>query len=154
MINIALVGYGYWGPNVAKQLYANKEYNFSTICDKKQARLEKAKNLYAESLSYTLDFDDVIADDEINAVALAVETSAHYDLARQAILAGKDIYVEKPFTDNVEQAIELQKLAQKKGRVIHVDHIMVYHPVIKKIKELIVICLKRMKIYQELQYKG
>lgn len=114
MINIALVGYGYWGPNVAKQLYANKEYNFSTICDKKQARLEKAKNLYAESLSYTLDFDDVIADDEINAVALAVETSAHYDLARQAILAGKDIYVEKPFTDNVEQAIELQKLAQKK----------------------------------------
>ena len=137
MINIALVGYGYWGPNVAKQLYANKEYNFSIICDKKPTRLEKAKTLYAESVSYTLDFNDVIANRSINAVALAVETSAHYEHAKQALLAGTEVYEEKPFTENVEQAVELRKLAQENGRIIHVDHIMVYHPVIKKIKELI-----------------
>ena len=137
MVNIALVGYGYWGPNVAKQLYANKEYNFEIICDKKTSRLEKAKDLYAESLKYTLDFNEVINDDTIDAVALAVETSAHYELAKQALLAEKDVYVEKPFTDNVKQAEELQKLARDKGRIIHVDHIMVYHPVIKKIRELV-----------------
>ena len=137
MVNIALVGYGYWGPNVAKQLYANKEYNFEIICDKKTSRLEKAKDLYAESLKYTLDFNEVINDDTIDAVALAVETSAHYELAKQALLAEKDVYVEKPFTDNVKQAEELQKLARDKGRIIHIDHIMVYHPVIKKIRELV-----------------
>ncbi len=137
MVNIALVGYGYWGPNVAKQLYANKEYSFKVICDKEPARLKKAKNLYAESLRYTSDFNEVIDDDSIDAIALAVETSAHYDLAKQALLAGKDVYVEKPFTDNVKHAEELKAIAQERKRIIHVDHIMVYHPVIKKIKELL-----------------
>ena len=93
--------------------------------------------MYAESVTYSLDFDDVLNDKSIEAVALAVETSAHYDLAKKALLAGKDVYVEKPFTDNVEQAVELKRLADEKGLIIHVDHIMVYHPVIKKIKFLI-----------------
>ena len=137
MTNIALVGYGYWGPNVAKNIYSNNEYSFKIICDKKQDRLEKAKKMYAESVTYSLDFDDVLNDKCIEAVALAVETSAHYDLAKKALLAGKDVYVEKPFTDNVEQAVELKRLADEKGLIIHVDHIMVYHPVIKKIKFLI-----------------
>ena len=137
MTNIALVGYGYWGPNVAKNIYSNNEYSFKIICDKKQDRLEKAKKMYAESVTYSLDFDDVLNDKSIEAVALAVETSAHYDLAKKALLAGKDVYVEKPFTDNVEQAVELKRLADEKGLIIHVDHIMVYHPVIKKIKFLI-----------------
>lgn len=137
MIKVALVGYGYWGPNVAKNLYANKKYDFKVICDKKNERIEKAKNIYAESVNYTLNFDDVINDDEIEAVALAVETSAHYELAKRALLAGKHVYVEKPFTDNVAQAVELRDLAHEKGLIIHVDHIMVYHPVVKKIKEYI-----------------
>ena len=137
MTKIALVGYGYWGPNVAKNLYANKNVDFKVICDKKADRLEKARNMYAESVNYTLNFDDVINDTEIEAVALAVETSAHYELAKRALLAGKHVYVEKPFTDNVAQAVELRDLAHEKGLIIHVDHIMVYHPVIRKIKEYI-----------------
>lgn len=137
MIKIALVGYGYWGPNVAKNLYANNKYDFVTICDKKKDRLQKAKKLYAESVEYTTDFEEVLNNNEISAIALAVETSAHYKLAKQAILKGKDIYVEKPFTENVRQAEELRLLANERGCIIHVDHIMVYHPVIKKIKELI-----------------
>lgn len=137
MVSIALVGYGYWGPNVAKQLYANKSFAFKVICDKNPMRLEKAKDLYANSLSYTLSYDEILRDRNIEAVALAVETSAHYELAKQALFAGKDVYVEKPFTDNVSQAKELQMIAKKLNRIIHVDHIMVYHPVIKKIKELI-----------------
>ncbi|MDO4485124.1 MAG: Gfo/Idh/MocA family oxidoreductase [Bacillota bacterium] len=137
MIKIALVGYGYWGPNVARNLYANKNYEFKTICDKKSVRLEKAKTLYAEAVTYTENFNDIINDDEIDAVALAVETSAHYELAKQALNAGKHIYVEKPFTDNVAEAVELRNLAKEKNLKIHVDHIMVYHPVINKIKELI-----------------
>lgn len=137
MVKIALVGYGYWGPNVAKNLYANKNYDFKVICDKKLGRLKKAKALYAEAVSYTDNFDDVINDSEIDAVALAVETSAHFDLAKQALIAGKHIYVEKPFTDNVAEAIILRDLAKEKNLKIHVDHIMVYHPVINKIKTLV-----------------
>lgn len=137
MLTIALIGYGYWGPNVAKNIYRNKNLEFKYICDLKPERLDRARDLYANEIAYTTSFDEVIDDPLVDAVALAVETSAHYDLARQAIAAGKHVYVEKPFTDNIEQAIELKALAELDDVIIHVDHIMVYHPAIKKIKEII-----------------
>lgn len=137
MLKIALVGYGYWGPNVARNLYNNKKWDFVTICDKKTERLQKAKELYANSLNYVENFEEIIQDDSIDAVALAVETSAHYELAMKVLQANKHLYVEKPFTDDLNQAIELHELAQTKKLIIHVDHIMVYHPAIRKIKEFI-----------------
>lgn len=137
MVNIALIGYGYWGPNVARNLYKNKKYRFCAICDKKEERLALAKTTYAEALGYVQDYKDIIKRKDIDAVALAVETSAHYRLAKEALLAGKHVYVEKPFTDNVKDALELETLAKQKKLRIHVDHIMVYHPIIKKIKEII-----------------
>jgi predicted dehydrogenase len=137
MINIALIGYGYWGPNVAKNLYKNKEYNFLAICDQKIDRLEIANKVYANAVNYIENYKEIMENPEIDAVALAVETSAHYQLAKEALLSGKHVYVEKPFTDNVKDAEELLSIAQEKHLKIHVDHIMVYHPVIKKIKEII-----------------
>ena len=137
MLKIALVGYGYWGPNVAKNLFNNKKWDFCCICDKKENRLELARSLYANAIDYTMDYNNIIDNDQIDAVALAVETSAHYELAKQALLSGKHVYVEKPFTDNVQKAVELKKLAETKGLKIHVDHIMVYHPAVKKMKEII-----------------
>lgn len=137
MLNVALIGYGYWGPNVAKNLYRNKQVNFKYICDLKQERLDLAKNLYANDVLYTQSFDEVIADDSIDAVCLAVETSSHFELGKRVIEAGKHLYVEKPFTENVVRAVELKKLAADKGVIIHVDHIMIYHPAIIKIKSII-----------------
>lgn len=137
MLNVALIGYGYWGPNVAKNLYKNKKINFKYICDLKQDRLNLAKELYANDVQYTQSFDEIIVDDSIDAICLAVETSAHFELGKRVIEAGKHLYVEKPFTDNVEQAVELKELASRKGVTIHVDHIMIYHPAIVKIKEII-----------------
>lgn len=136
-MKIALIGYGYWGPNVARNLYKNKQCEFCAICDKREERLKIADGIYAQSLRYLTSSDEVIADPQIDAVALAVETSAHYTLAKQALLAGKDVYIEKPMTDNLWQAQELTELAEKNGRILHVDHIMVYHPAIRKIKEII-----------------
>lgn len=115
MIKIGLVGYGYWGPNVAKNIYKNKNLDFAYICDKRQERLELAKSIYAETVNYTQDYLDIINDSTVNAVALAVETSSHYELAKLALMAGKDLYVEKPFTDNVQDAIELKNLAERGG---------------------------------------
>ena len=136
-MNVALIGYGYWGPNVAQQLNANKRVNFKVICDKKPERLAKARLLYVEQVAYETDYEKIIADLSIDAVFLAVETSAHYELAREALLAGKHVYVEKPFTSTVSEAEKLKRLAAELNRVIHVDHIMIYHPYIRKIKEII-----------------
>jgi predicted dehydrogenase len=136
MVNIALVGFGYWGPNVAKQLYNNPEVKFSYICDKDINRLDKAKNIYIKQTKYTLNYDEVLNDKSIDAVALAVETSAHFQLVKKAIEAGKHVYVEKPFTATVTEAVELKNIAEKAGKIIHIDHIMMYHTYVQKIKEL------------------
>jgi len=137
MLNIALIGYGYWGPNVARQLSANKRIKFSFICDKKEERLEKARELYLDQVSYSLNVDDIINNPEIHGICLAVETSAHFELAKKALLAGKHVYVEKPFTTTVAEAEKLKAIADEKEVSIHVDHIMVFHPAIQKIKELL-----------------
>lgn len=137
MMRVALIGYGYWGPNVARQLNANRKVDFVAICDKKPERLAKARQLYVEKVAYLEDHRAVMADPSIQAVCLAVETSAHHALAREALLAGKHVYVEKPFTSTVAEAEDLKALAEERGLTIHVDHIMIYHPCIRKIKEII-----------------
>ena len=137
-MNIALVGYGYWGPNVAKNIFANKKLRLHTICDLKQARLDKAHNLYVEQSRYETDYRKLLSNPEIQAVAVAVETSAHFQVVKDALNAGKHVYVEKPFTSTVREAEELTHLAASKGLIIHVDHIMMYHPCIQKIRDLIV----------------
>ncbi|WP_019898719.1 Gfo/Idh/MocA family protein [Methylotenera mobilis] len=136
-MNVALIGYGYWGPNVAKNIYANKQLKLHTICDLKESRLEKAKNLYVEHSNYEVDYKKLLAKPEIQAIAVAVETSAHFQIVKDALNAGKHVYVEKPFTATVKEAEELTALASSKGLIIHVDHIMMYHPCIQKIRELI-----------------
>jgi predicted dehydrogenase len=136
MLNFALVGFGYWGPNVAKQLYNNPEIQFSYICDKNKERLDKARSIYVEQVKYSLDYNEILNNKSIDAVALAVETSAHFDLAKQALEAGKHVYIEKPFTSTVSEALELQAIGEKEKRIIHIDHIMIYHPYIQRIKEL------------------
>jgi len=136
-MNIALVGFGYWGPNVAKHLFNNKKINLSAICDSNITNLEKAKQIYVSQTSYLSDYNFAINDDNIDAIAIAVETSQHYVISKKALLAGKHIYVEKPFTSTVEEAKELEKIAIEKNLIIHVNHIMLFHPVIKKIKSII-----------------
>jgi predicted dehydrogenase len=137
-MNIGLIGYGYWGPNVAKNIYANKNLRLHTICDLKQKRLDKAKSLYAEHTGYETNYEKLLKNPDIDAVVVAVETSAHYRVVKDALLAGKHVYVEKPFTSTVKEAEELSELAKARNLIIHVDHIMMYHPCVQKIRELIV----------------
>ena len=136
MIKIALAGYGYWGPNVARNIYNNKNYDFKYICDLKEERLELARQLYANDIQYTTDFEEILHSD-VDAVALAVETSAHFEMGKKVIESGKHLYVEKPFMDTVKQAEEIKRLAEEYKVFTHIDHIMIYHPAIRKIKEII-----------------
>lgn len=137
MINIALIGFGYWGPNVAKNIHLNKELNLHTICDIKNDRLKKARSIYIEETNYEKDYKKLLENKDIDAIAIAVETSGHYSLVKEALLAGKNVYVEKPFTSTVKEAKELEALSQELNLIIHVDHIMIFHPIIKKIKTLV-----------------
>jgi len=137
MLNIGLIGFGYWGPNVAKNLFNNKGYKLNTICDYDNTRIKKAKDMYIEQVKYESDYKVLLVDKNITAIAIAVETSGHYKIAKEALLAGKHVYVEKPFTSTIEEAQELSDLAKDLGLIIHVDHIMIFHPVIQRIKTMI-----------------
>lgn len=135
--SIALIGYGYWGPNVARDLFSNKHFLLTHICDLREDRLEKARTIYPDSIAFETDMRKIFENEKVDAVAIAVETSAHFEVARSALLAGKHVYIEKPFTSNTREAEELAELAAERGLVIHVDHIMVFHPAIKIISELV-----------------
>jgi len=136
MINVALIGFGYWGPNVARNIHANPQLNLHTICDIKKDRLEKSKSIYIAQTNYETDYKILLKNPDITAIAIAVETSGHYEIVKEALLAGKHVYVEKPFTSTAKEAEELEQLATKLELIIHVDHIMIFHPVVKKIKSL------------------
>jgi len=137
IIKIGLIGYGYWAPNIAKNLTLNPKVNLKWICDKNVERLNKAKSIYASQVKYSYNYKEIINDPTLDAVVIGVETSSHYKLAKQALTMGKHIFVEKPFTSNVKEAIELDKLAKSLKLKIQVNHIMVYNSEINKIKQLI-----------------
>ncbi len=137
MLNIVLIGYGYWGPNIANNIFDSKLTNLVSICDIKPERLDLAKSRYLNQTQYTKDYTEYLNNPDVQAVAIAVETELHFKIAKKFILAGKHIFLEKPITSSVKEAIELTELARKNNITIHVDHIMIYHPAIKKIMNLI-----------------
>jgi len=137
IIDVGLIGFGYWAPNIAKNLFINPKINLKWICDKNIERIEKAKSIYASQVNYSCEYKEIINDPSLDAVAIAVETSSHYKLVKQALKKGKHVFVEKPFTSTVKEAIELDKLAKKLKLKIQVNHIMVYNSEINKIKDLI-----------------
>ena len=137
IISVGLIGYGYWAPNIAKNFALNLKVNLKWICDKNVERIEKARSIYASHVKYSYDYKEIIDDPNLDAVAIAVETSSHYKLVKQALKKGKHVFVEKPFTSTVKEAIELEKLAKKLKLKIQVNHIMVYNSEINKIKDLI-----------------
>ncbi len=137
MMNIALVGFGYWGPNVARNINANPNLKLHTICDMIESNIEKAKSIYIETVNYDANYENILNNVNINAVAIATNTGTHYKLIKAALENNKHVYVEKPFTSTIEEALELEALAKEKNLIIHIDHIMIFHPAIKKIKEIL-----------------
>ena len=134
-MKIGLIGYGYWGPNLARNFHANPDLDLVRICDRSQERLQAASNLYKQTKLVT-DPQVLLNDTELDAVAIATPVSTHFDLARKALENGMDVWLEKPMTETVEQAEELIELAEKKKKVLHVDHTFVYTGAVQKIKEL------------------
>ena len=137
MIRIALVGCGYWGGRVLKAILRTPGIELVSVYDKDPERLGQVRRSYADAFSYADSYRELLEDDSIDAVALTVPAGAHFEAAEQALAAGKHIFIEKPFTETLAQAERLVELAKEKDCRIHVDHIMVYHPAVRKMKELL-----------------
>jgi len=136
MIKIGLIGYGYWGPNLARNFNSNPDMELGVICDFSADRLEKARKLYPR-VKLTKDVADLFNDTNLDAIAVATPVSTHFDLAHKALSNDKHVWIEKPMTEKVEQGRALIDLASKKKKVIFVDHTFIYTGAVRKIKEII-----------------
>ncbi len=136
MIGAAVIGMGYWGPNLARNFATADGAQLVMLCDKDRRRLEKISRQYPAA-QVTDQVAEVLENKKVDLVAIATPVHTHYQLARQALTAGKHVLVEKPLTGNVAEAEELVDLAAKHGRVLMVDHTFIYHPAVEKIRDLI-----------------
>ena len=136
MIKIGLIGYGYWGPNLARNFNNNPDLQLSAICDFAPDRLQTAATLYPQ-IKLLTKAEDLFKDTDLDAIAIATPVSTHFDLTKKALLSDKHVWLEKPMTEKVEQGEELIDLAQKKNKVLLVDHTFVYTGAVRKMKEII-----------------
>lgn len=136
MIGIAVAGYGYWGPNLARNFAETEGATMVMLCDTNPQRLIQANKRFP-AVTCASDFNEALRDPAVNAVAIATPAHTHYELARLSLNADKHVLVEKPLTMRVDQAEELVMLAEKKGLVLMVDHVFIYSPPVLKMKELV-----------------
>lgn len=133
---IAVVGCGYWGPNLIRNFSSLPDCRVKFACDVSQDRLDHMKKLYPH-VQTTTSFADVVEDDEVTAVAIATPISAHYSLGKQCLEAGKHIFVEKPFASSVAECWDLLNIAERGRLIIMVGHTFIYTPAVKFIKAFI-----------------
>jgi predicted dehydrogenase len=136
MIRFGVIGYGYWGPNVVRNIHNTAGAQLVSVCDRRPAVLERAKQAYPY-VNTTTDPCEVITSPAIDAVAVVTPVGTHYELAKAALQAGKHVFVEKPFTASSEQAEELVDLAARKNLTIMVDHTFLFTGAVKKIRQLV-----------------
>ena len=130
---IAVIGNGYWGKNLVRNFHALGVLKY--VCDSRIEALQEAHDLFGVDTCSSL--KELINDPEIRGVAIAAPAAQHYQLAKECLLAGKDVYVEKPLSLRVDEGQELVDIAEARQRMLMVGHILQYHPAILKLKELI-----------------
>ena len=135
-VRLALVGLGYWGPNLARNLAILDNAELVALCDANEERLRRIGRQYP-SARLVPSFEDVLADDTIDAVVVATPVDTHFDLCRAALAAGKHVMVEKPLATSSAECETLIELAAAKGRTLMVGHVFVYNAAVNKVKEYI-----------------
>ncbi len=131
---IAVIGSGYWGRNLVRNFHQLGALH--TVCDGNPRVEAEIREKYPQAV-FRRSYAEVLADVDVDAVVVATPAVTHFEMARQAIEAGKDVYVEKPLALKVDEGAELLSLAERHGRIVMVGHILQYHPAVLKLKELI-----------------
>lgn len=136
MVKIGIIGYGYWGPNIARNVYSTDGIELVAICDKSEERRNIAAKQYAGVKIYS-DPKKLILSEEINTVAVVTPVYTHYELGKQVLESGKNLFIEKPFVSNVAQGDELINIALKRDLMIMVDHTFLFTGAVRKMREII-----------------
>jgi predicted dehydrogenase len=136
MIRIGVVGYGYWGPNLVRNFAETPGCEVGAVADLDSNKLATVKRRFP-TVTTTTNFNDLLADTSIDAVAIATPVNTHYELAMAALKAGKHVWVEKPMTETFEQAQRLVEEAERRGKVLHVDHTFIYTGAVQKMAEIV-----------------
>lgn len=136
MINVAVAGVGGWGKNLARNYFQIPDCTLRYICDLDPATLRQLQRQLPGTQTTTR-FEDLLSDQDLHAVVVATPAPTHYALCKSALEAGKDVYVEKPFVLRSLEAEELIRLAEREGRILMVGHLLLYHPIVTRIKEMI-----------------
>jgi predicted dehydrogenase len=136
VVRFGVIGFGYWGPNVVRNLDQLEQVDVLGVCDLSSAARQRAQKAFPH-LEITSDPDALISSADIDAIAVVTPVWTHYDLAKAALENGKHVFVEKPFTSNSAQAEELIELAAKKNLKIMVDHTFLFTGAVRKIRELL-----------------
>jgi predicted dehydrogenase len=135
-VRVAVIGYGYWGPNLVRNFAEATGSRVVGVSDLRGERLDSVRDRYP-AVNATTDFEELLADPTVDAVAIATPVSTHHALAMAALCAGKHVLVEKPLAMTSAEARELIETAARLDRVLMVDHTFVYTSAVQKIKELI-----------------
>lgn len=135
-IKVGVIGCGYWGPNLVRNFNENFHTDIKYICDHTKERLERMRVRYPAAVT-TSSYKDLLRDDNLDVVAVATPVHTHFSLAKEALDAGKHLFIEKPFTSTVREAEKLIETAKKKNLTIFVDHTFIHTGAIKKIKEVL-----------------
>lgn len=136
MLKIGIIGFGYWGPNLVRNFSNQKEGKVLAVAEARVERHIQISKSYPEILIYR-DTSDLINNLEVDAVVIATPVFSHYKLAKEALLAGKHVLLEKPMTSSVDESKELIDIAKRKNLVLMVDHTFLYTGAVQKMKELI-----------------
>ncbi len=135
-VRVAVVGVGYWGPNLVRNLFESPSAEVVRICDMRSQALNALQARYP-GIQRTTRFEDLLDDRSVEAIAIATPVSTHYDLASRALTAGKHVFVEKPIADSSVQAQELVDLAEQQDLVLMPGHTFLYSPPVNMIRSLL-----------------
>jgi predicted dehydrogenase len=134
-VRVGVIGYGYWGPNIVRNLNALDTAQVEMVCDRSTAALARARKAHPNARTVS-DAAEILTSSQIDAVAVITPVWAHYELAKRALENGKHVFVEKPFTASSAQAAELIEIAERKNLIIMVDHTFLFTGSVRKIREL------------------
>src|SRR3989475_6278739 len=136
MIRIGVIGYGYWGPNIVRNLRSLEGCQLAAVCDQSPVALQRVRHAYPD-LPVSTNPCDLLTSPQIDAIAVVTPVSTHFELAKAALENGKHVFIEKPLTATTQQAEELIELGLRKQLTIMVDHTFLFTGAVTKIRQLI-----------------
>jgi predicted dehydrogenase len=136
IIKVGVVGCGYWGPNLIRNLRQSADCQLKVICDTSEQRLKHMRKLHHD-VATTNRFEDLLNDPELDALVIATPVRFHYEMAKATLTAGKHVFIEKPMARTVAEGEELCALAQQNGLVLMVGHTFLFSPAVRRMKEII-----------------